>query len=274
MNMKKIYTVLLMSLLLSGILFQGCVQQQHEKKTSAPLKLAISKLKPDKYGHTYRQWLRRYDSTIQWVNLYPLSVDSALKVLKTCDGLLCTGGGDLAPLLFGKGDEASKCGPPDLHRDSLELKAIHDALRMKMPIFGICRGLQVMNVALDGSLYTDLPTDIGTKVTHRTKDGKPAMHEVYVNRASELYRISRVDSGYVYSHHHQGIDKLGKGLLVGARSADSLPEEIEWADTTGKGFYMGVQWHPEHLDTLAPLSKSLAVKFLGEMKLFRKEKKK
>ena len=270
--MKKNQRILPAFLLLAVFLFSGCVQ--HAKQQPIALKVAISKLKPDKYGHTYRQWLRRYDSNIQWVNLYPLSVDSALKVLKTCDGLLCTGGGDLAPSLYGKGDEASRCGPPDLHRDSLELSAIDEALRMKMPVFGICRGLQVMNVALGGSLYTDLPTDIGTKVTHRTPDGKPAMHEVYVNKASELFVISHADSGLIYSHHHQGIDRLGKGLRVGARSADRLPEEIEWADTTGKGFYMGVQWHPEHLDTLAPLSKSLAEKFLGEMQMFYKKKEK
>ena len=266
--MKKLHLLSFTFVLLGGLMFSGCTQQQ--TKTSRPLKLAITKIKPDKYGHTYRQWLHRYDKTVQWINLYPLSVDSAKKVLETCDGLLCTGGGDFDPSLFGKGDEAAKCGPPDHHRDSLELTLIHEAVKNKIPLFGICRGLQGINVALGGSLYTDLPTDIGTKVTHRTKDGKPSMHEVYVNKHSELYALSRADSGLIYSHHHQGIDKVGQGLRVGARSADSLPEEIEWADTNGKGFLMAVQWHPEHLDTLAPLSKSLAVKFLGEMRLYRK----
>jgi len=270
--MKKLKVISLSVILLSGLLFSGCAQ--HVEKTTHPLKIAISKLKPDKYGHTYRSWLRRYDSSIQWVNLYPLSVDSAKKVLKTCDGLLCTGGGDVDPSIYGKGDEADKCGPPDHHRDSLELAVIHEAINNKMPLFGICRGLQIINVALKGTLYTDLPTDIGLKVIHRTKDGKHSMHEVYLNKHSELYAISRADSGYIYSNHHQGIDKLGKGLSVSARSADSLPEGIEWADTNGKGFLMAVQWHPEHLDTLAPLSKSLAVKLIGEMTLYRKAREK
>jgi putative glutamine amidotransferase len=270
--MKRLGFGSAMAFLLASMLFLGC-QQQPSKKSATPLKVAISKLKADKYGHTYRQWLRRYDGTIQWINLYPLSVDSARKVLKTCDGLLCTGGGDIDPSIYGKGDEAGKCGPPDHHRDSLELALIHDAINGKMPLFGVCRGLQVINVALGGTLYTDLPTDIGTKVIHRTKEGNHAMHEVYVSKHSELYAISRADSGFVYSHHHQGIDKLGKGLRVGARSADSLPEEIEWSDTSGKDFLMAVQWHPEHLDTLAPLSKNLAVKFIGEMALYRKAHK-
>jgi len=74
----------------------------------------------------------------------------------------------------------------------------------------------------------------------------------------------------VTSNHHQGIDKLGKGLQVDARSADSLAEAIQWADTTGKGFLMAVQWHPERMDTLAPLSKAFAEKFIAEMRLYRK----
>ncbi len=265
--MKKIRLSSIVFLLLTGLLFSGCTVQT--KKKEAPLKVAITKLKSNKYGNTYRDWLRRYDASVQWVELYPLSVDSALKVLKTCDGLLCTGGGDLYPGLYGKLDEADKCGPPDRHRDSIELAVIHEAVNLKMPLIGICRGLQVINVAMGGTLYTDLPTDIGTKVIHRTKEGKPAWHEVYIHKNSEVYAISRVDSGLVYSHHHQGIDKLGQGLKVSGRTADSLPEAIEWADTIGKGFLMAVQFHPEHGKINAPLSKSFAVKFIGEMKAYR-----
>jgi putative glutamine amidotransferase len=263
--MKKFKLSTLLILLLSGFLFIGCRQSPEQK--AKPLKVAISKFSSHQ---TYRGWLHRFDGTVEFVNLYPLSVDSAMKVLKTCNGLLCTGGGDLYPALFGKLDEAGKCGTPDRHRDSLELAAIDEALNMKMPLFGICRGLQVINVALGGTLYTDLPTDIGTKVTHRTKDGQHAMHEVYVNKNAELYAISGADSGLIYSHHHQGIDRLAEGLKVGARSADSLAEEIEWVDTTGKSFLMALQWHPEHLDTLMPLSKSVAEKFLKEMKSYQK----
>ncbi|VAW27627.1 hypothetical protein MNBD_BACTEROID07-519, partial [hydrothermal vent metagenome] len=130
--MKKLKVISLSLILLSGLLFSGCAQ--HVEKKTTLLKVAISKLKPDKYGHTYRGWLRRYNSSIQWVNLYPLSVDSAKKVLKTCDGLLCTGGGDVDPSIYGKGNEADKCGPPDHHRDSLELAVIHEAISNKMPL--------------------------------------------------------------------------------------------------------------------------------------------
>ncbi len=263
--MKKFKLSTLFILLLSGFLFFGCKQGSVQKAN--PLKVAISKYNSHQ---TYRGWLHRFDTSIRFVNLYPLTVDSAMKVLKTCDGLLCTGGGDLYPGLFGKLDEADKCGPPDRHRDSLELAVINEAVNSKIPLVGICRGLQVINVALGGTLYTDLPTDIGTKVIHRTKDGQHSYHEVYVKKNTELYAISRADSGMIYSHHHQGIDKLGKGLKVSARSADSLAEGIEWADTTGKGFLMALQWHPEHLDTLVPLSKSIAEKFINEMKSYRK----
>jgi len=267
--MKKIRLTTVVVLLLTGFLFSGCTQLTEKNDTR--LKVAITKLKADKYGNTYRDWLHRYDPAIQWVELYPLTVDSALKVLKSCDGLLCTGGGDLYPGLFGKLDEADKCGPPDRHRDSIELAAIHQAVEMKMPVIGVCRGLQIINVAMGGSLYTDLPTDIGTKVTHRQKDWRHCFHEVYVEKNSQLYAISRADSDSVASNHHQGIDRLGKGLKVGARSADSLAEAIEWADPSGKGFLMAVQWHPERMDKNAPLSKYYGKKFVGEMKSYREK---
>lgn len=268
--MKKIRFTTIVVLLLTGFLFSGCSQQVEKKNT--PLKVAITKLKSNKYKQTYRDWLHRYNATIQWVNLYPLTVDSALKVLKTCDGLLSTGGGDIYPGLYGKLDQADKCGPSDRHRDSIELAAIHQAVNMKMPVIGICRGLQIINVAMGGSLYTDLPTDIGTKVIHRQKDWRHCFHEVYLRKNSFLYHISRADSGSVASNHHQGIDRLGNGLKVGAHSADSLAEAIEWTDTTGKGFLMAVQWHPERMDTLAPLSKTFAEKFISEMKMYATKK--
>ncbi len=265
--MKKIGLIAVVFLLLAGLLFSGCARKTEKKDTS--LRVAITKLKSDKYGDTYRDWLYRYDPSIQWVELYPLSVESALEVLKTCDGLLCTGGGDIYPGLYGKLDEAGKCGTPDRHRDSVELAVIHRAVKLEMPVIGICRGLQIINVAMGGSLYTDLPADIGTKVTHRQNDWRHCFHKVYVYRDSELYVISLSDSGYVASNHHQGIDRLGNGLKVGARSADSLAEAIEWADTSAKGFLMAVQWHPERMDRDVPLSEYYGKKFFDEMKVFR-----
>lgn len=265
--MKKIRFSVVIFSLMTGLLFSGCFRQTATK--AAPLKVAITKLKSNKYGNTYRDYLHRYNTTVQWINLYPLSVDSALKVLKTCDGLLCTGGGDLYPGLFGKLNEIDKCGPADRHRDSMELAVIHLGVKLKMPIVGICRGLQVINVAEGGTLYTDLPTDIGTKVIHRKKDWQHCFHEVYVNKNSELYAISRADSDSVASNHHQGIDKLANGFKVSARSADSLAEAIEWADTTGKGFMMAVQFHPERMSKNNPLSKYFGEKFFSEMKAYR-----
>ncbi len=267
--MKKIrITSFLLLLLFSGIVFSGCQSTGHQDQQA--IRVAITKFKADKYApHTYRDWLRRFDKNVQWVQLYPLTVDSAMKVLKTCDGLLCTGGGDFDPSLYGKADEISKCGPPDHHRDSLELAAIHEAVALKMPVVGICRGLQGINVALGGTLYTDLPTDIHTRVNHSNKNPKHRYHEVYLHKNSELYALSGVDSDSVYSHHHQGIDKLATGLRVGARSADSLAEAIEWADTTGKGFLMATQFHPEVMAVHDPLSESLNKKFIAEMKLYK-----
>ena len=99
--------------------------------------------------------------------MYGMTIDSALFILSTCQGLLLTGGEDVNPAFYGKLNELSKCEAIDNYRDSLELALINQALLVRMPVFGICRGEQILNVALGGTLLTDIPTDAGTKVAHR-----------------------------------------------------------------------------------------------------------
>jgi putative glutamine amidotransferase len=197
-----------------------------------------------------------------WVSLYGLSIDSALKALDECDGLLVTGGEDVYPDHYGKISDTTKCGTFDRYRDSLELALIRQALKSKMPVFGVCRGLQILNIALDGTLIIDIPADYDTIVIHRQEDWENCYHQVSVDTASVLFSISRARSAIVNSNHHQGIDKLGNELLITSYAMDSLPESIEWKNNEGKGFLMAVQWHPERMDTIHPLAKNLAVEFL------------
>jgi putative glutamine amidotransferase len=240
-----------------SILFISMILWSCSEKKTVPLTIAISKTNAN-----YSSWIERNGENTMWVSLYGLSIDSALKALDECDGLLVTGGEDVYPDHYGKISDTTKCGTFDRYRDSLELALIRQALKSKMPVFGVCRGLQILNIALDGTLIIDIPADYDTIVIHRQEDWENCYHQVSVDTASVLFSISRARSAIVNSNHHQGIDKLGNELLITSYAMDSLPESIEWKNNEGKGFLMAVQWHPERMDTIHPLAKNLAVEFL------------
>ncbi len=240
-------------------------------KTEAPkqIKIAISKEKSDKSTTKYADWLLRHNNNIVYYNLYPMGIDSAIQVLKTCDGLLLTGGEDVFPGNYGKIDDTARCGAFDRYRDSLEFALINNAIAGNIPIFGVCRGEQILNISQGGTLYIDIPTDFDSTVSHRNPDWSRAYHPVRLVNNTTLYEICEGHrQGDVVTSHHQGIEKLGKGFLISAYAEDNLPEAIEWKDTTGYAFLMAVQWHPEAMDTLHPLSAPLAKKFLLEASKF------
>ncbi|MCF6170120.1 MAG: gamma-glutamyl-gamma-aminobutyrate hydrolase family protein [Bacteroidales bacterium] len=261
--MKHLTKHLLLLLLVSALLSQACWSLSGKQE----LRIAISK--EGKSG-SYSGWLKRHGNNIQWFNLYPLGIDSALQLLKTCDGLLLTGGEDVFPGVYGKIGDTPRCGAIDRFRDSLEFALIQAALVEKMPVFGICRGLQILNVKLGGTLYIDIPADFDTTVIHRQKDWQNCFHSVQVEPGTMLYTLSKTPTAEVTSNHHQGIELPGEGLRISAFSFDKLPEAIEWENGKNKSFLMGVQWHPERMDTLDPLSAPLAGIFLKEAEDFRK----
>jgi putative glutamine amidotransferase len=262
--MSRIFRHLNQSLSFSLILFLSLSCGVKESK----LRIALSKSSPN-----YVQWLKRADPGIQIINLYTLNKNVATEVLGTCDGLLLTGGEDIYPGWYGKETESGRCSDCNLRRDSLEIAIISKAMEMKMPVFGICRGHQLINVYLGGKLIIDLPTDYGQSVTHMCRDYLHCNHEVYVQRNSTLYQLTGIDSALVTTNHHQAVDLLSPLLTVSARSADGLVEGIEWLNPEGKNFLMGVQWHPERMDAGNPLSGKLAYKFVSECKTFLNSKK-
>ena len=122
-----------------------------------------------------------------------------------------------------------------------------------------------MNVSQGGTLYIDIPTDFDTTVTHRKAGYTKAYHPIGLVKNTMIYDIcNSTKRDEVLSNHHQAVEKPGIGLVVSAYSADNLPEAIEWADTTSHAFLLAVQWHPEAMDTLHPLSAPFAKKFLME----------
>ena len=265
--MKQYIKQFIPLLLISVLAFQSCDYNEHSGNQK--IRIAISKEGISKH---YSGWLERYSKNIEWFNLYPLGIDSALRLLETCDGLLLTGGEDVFPGIYGKINDTLRCGSINRYRDSLEFALIARALEDKMPLIGICRGEQILNVSLDGTLHIDIPTDFDTTVIHRQKDWKNCFHPVHLQPNSQLYLLSGIQSGVVTSNHHQGIEIKGQGLRISALADDGLPEAIEWEEPDGKGFLMAVQWHPERMDTLDPLSAPFAKKFLTEAAVFQEER--
>jgi len=225
-----------------------------------PLMIALSKLHPN-----YQNWLLQSDSNLVIANMYPFGIDSALKELDHCHALLITGGEDVFPGWYGMIHDTARCGEFDRYRDTLEIRLIRRALELNMPVLGICRGHQILNVALGGTLIIDIPDHIGTQVIHRCPgDPLACHHEVKVVEGSLMHEITGKSHGIVNTNHHQAIKLLASGLKITAISAEGLPEAIEWEYPQGRSFLLGVQWHPERMEDYPALSRHIARRFISE----------
>jgi len=178
--------------------------------------------------------------------LLPIGVpqDALAVLVDRLDGVLLTGGGDISLRYFeGKPHIRIAEDPPG--RDELELALARLAVRKKSPLFGICRGLQVINVALGGTLYTDIEDQFSCEIRHDRYPGWPRdflAHPVHIQPDSRLRAILGKDRLEVNSFHHQAINRIAPGLVPTAFSPDGLIEAVE---ISGHPFGIGVQWHPE-----------------------------
>ena len=162
------------------------------------------------------------------------------------DGLIISGGGDIDPLLYGDSDVHPKTYGIDAGRDSLELALAREAIDRELPTLCICRGIQVLNVALDGNLYQDVADQFGPDLEHRQQTLEVPNHEpwhsVTATAGSLLAEVYGTTDIQVNSFHHQGIRDLGTGLIAVGASTDGL---IEGVELPGHPWMLGVQWHPE-----------------------------
>jgi putative glutamine amidotransferase len=166
--------------------------------------------------------------------------DEALDLL---DGLMLAGGSDIDPALYGEDRHALTVGMMP-ERDTFEIAVVRRALDRDLPVLGICRGMQLLNVARGGSLIQDLPERFGHS-EHRRVSGSfdGSDHVVRLAPGSLAARAAGEHQHTTLSHHHQGVGRVGDGLVVSGWSAvEELPEAIE--DPT-RAFCLGVQWHPE-----------------------------
>ncbi|MCZ7530225.1 MAG: gamma-glutamyl-gamma-aminobutyrate hydrolase family protein [Acidimicrobiia bacterium] len=169
-------------------------------------------------------------------------VDAA-EVLERFDGLLLTGGDDLDPARYGQ-EPHPELLPVDADADTFELALIRAAIEHEVPTLAICRGIQVLNVALGGSLDQHITGRDGL-INHGVPHVGGAMHDVRIEAGSKLAAAVGVLTPTCHSHHHQALDRLGEGLRPVAWAEDGIVEGLELDD----GWIVGVQWHPE--DTAA-----------------------
>jgi putative glutamine amidotransferase len=180
------------------------------------------------------------------VILPPMGPRAIDPLLSRLSGICIAGGPDIDPRSYG-GESHPRLGPTEPELDRFELAVTWAARARCIPILAICRGAQMLNVALGGSLHMHLPDDAGDRVEHRRpgSDGPAASHEVRVEPDSVLGRVTGAERVTVNSYHHQAARKLGRGLRAVAHADDGVIEGIELA---GPDFVVGVQWHAECME--------------------------
>lgn len=175
--------------------------------------------------------------------LAPGRAGDAKELLKRLDALVLTGGDDVDPAFYGEQPHTSVRGLVH-ERDEFELALVREALERDLPLLAICRGHQVLNVAVGGTLIQDIPSQVAGAVAHDPEGERWALaHSVRIEPGTRLHGILGRDEVQVNSFHHQAVKEIGRGLVVSARSPeDGVVEGIELPD---RRFALGVQWHPE-----------------------------
>jgi len=195
----------------------------------------------------YRQSVLHVGGDVRILDQTTAIVDA----LDAIDGLLMTGGDDVAPARYGETPHQTVVAD-DPQRDEFELALVAEARKRRMPIFAICRGVQVLNVACGGTLVQDIPSQISGALPHKLTvpphQSYSLAHEVWIDKGTLLAkliseRLGDTETLEVNSRHHQAVKEVARGFRVSATAPDGVIEAIE--DPTAR-FCLGVQWHPEN----------------------------
>lgn len=223
----------------------------------------------------------RYENYVNWiaelgieVQIIKLCADEGnWDMIEECDGILLSGGIDSHPSFYNNERENYPNAPDafDIARDEFEMHVFETAVNFNIPILAICRGLQIVNISLGGTLIQDL--EESGKNDHRRHGDIDSIHSITLTEPSSLLAtICNTDKGIINSAHHQAIDTLSDELLATAYSEDGVVEAAEWKSKTDKNWLLCVQWHPERMTDRNdnPFSANIRNAFFEAVKLYHK----
>lgn len=196
----------------------------------------------------YEEAVRRAGGEIRVLDY---ATDRPADVIGNVGGILLAGGGDVLPALYGEETHPS-FDAAEAGRDDYEMELVRRAMDADLPLFAICRGVQVLNVAQGGTLIQDIPSQVPNAIEHKlaVPPHQPfeLAHEVWLEKDSRVAALLRErleggDALAVNSRHHQALKALGHGLVATATAPDGIVEAVE---DPNRGFWVGVQWHPEN----------------------------
>ena len=213
-----------------------------------------------KYAN-YERWFRASGrDDLVFVDLF---VEEIAAHIDELDAIVLTGGGDIDPSVYGQPESRSVCDGIIHERDRKEASLIELAIERRLPILGICRGIQILNVHFGGTLQPDLGEPIDDRF-HSKVDEQDSWHTVSVEPGSLLYRAVGTFDGSVTSSHHQAVADVATNLVVSARSSDGSIEGLEFREPEQKSWMVAVQWHPERMESDDSLSRGIREAFLLE----------
>lgn len=232
------------------------------------MKIAVTDTgKPEKQ-RLYVDWLQSFNPVAE---LSVVSYRNGVLDISECDGLVITGGEDVDPVLS-KASPVEKVEQFDRKRDDFEFRMLENAMKKQMPVLGICRGLQVANVFLGGTLIADLP--FAGFPSHTAAKNEPEQrHAITVNEETLLRSVVGVSKGEINSYHHQSVLTAAGDLIASGYSDDGVIESMEWKEKKGKSLLLLVQWHPERMrDVSNPFTATIGTTFFAEAQKFKSMK--
>lgn len=237
------------------------------------MKIGLTQTENPEKHQFYVEWLKANEE----IEILTLSADKDnLDEINNCDALVLSGGIDVYPGFYGSNSIDYPGAPEKFNekRDEFEIDVFKSALEKKLPVLGICRGMQLINVIHKGTLIQNLGDEELIKIHKGNPDKR---HDISIGEETLLHDITGQTQGEINSAHHQSIDKLGKGLLINCRAEDGTIEGIEWEDKKDKAFMLAIQWHPERMFKVqledSPLSKTIRNRFIEEINTSKRNKK-
>jgi putative glutamine amidotransferase len=229
------------------------------------IKIGLTYTGTDVKHNNYIDWLQQHGS----IEVTRLSVhDHNLGAVAEMDGIVLSGGLDMHPKYYNSDvtDYANKPAAFDEHRDAFEIAVFETSQLKQIPVLAVCRGMQLVNCLLGGTLNQDVGV-VGNAIHQFDTNDKA--HGINIVKGTIMSEIAGIERGVTNSAHHQSINSLGIGLAVNCISDDEIIEGIEWDEQGDKAFLLGVQWHPERMFKLnlgdSPMSKNIRERFITEI---------